>query len=102
MDGKPLAGAQVGLAGVGQELQVRDAKLALGDICRELDRKIVTTRSDGTFELPDDPEAMKIVVVHASGYGEADVSRIEDPITIQPWASIQGQLLRGDAPAPGW
>jgi hypothetical protein len=101
-DGKPLADAQVGLAGIGQELHVNGTKLSLGDICHELDRKIVTTSADGTFELPDDPEAMKIVVVHALGYGEADVSRIDDPIGIQPWAAVTGQLLRGSAPAPGW
>src|SRR5262245_43104600 len=102
VDGKPLAGAQVGLAGVGQELRVSGDKLALADLTHELDRKIVTTAADGTFELPDDPEAMKIVVTHAIGYGEADVSRIDDPIAIKPWARVEGQLLRGSAPAPGW
>ncbi len=101
-DGKALAGAQVALAGLSQEVRISGGKLALADICRELDRKTVQSAANGMFELPDDPEASKVVVVHESGYGEIELSRIEDGIVVQPWARVQGLLLRGASPAPGW
>jgi hypothetical protein len=101
-EGKPVADAQVGLGGIGQELSVSADKLRISDICHELDRTIVRTGADGTFAISDDPEARNVVVVHSGGYAEAEVSRIEDPVVLQPWGRIEGQLLRGATPAPGW
>ena len=101
-DGKPLSGAHVALAGISQEVSITHDKLALSDLSRELDRKIAQTDAAGAFELPDDPEARQVIVVHQDGYAQADLGDLDDPIAVKPWGQIKGQLLRGSSPAPGW
>jgi protocatechuate 3,4-dioxygenase beta subunit/peroxiredoxin len=97
-DGKPAAGAQLGLASTGQNINVSD-----GDLSRYSDNVVVRAGADGKFVLNPEAEPFRIVAVHESGYAEVSQEefKVSPEIKLTPWSRVEGQFMLGTKPAAG-
>jgi len=100
VDGKPLAGAEVALAGPDREgVYLTDGKPVDAGASRW-----VKTNAEGRFLIPPsarlDSPYQAVVVVHESGYAEVNLANFEESskVALKPWGRIEGVYKVGDRP----
>ncbi len=61
------------------------------------------TTAEGRLRLRTDPGFQRLVVSHADGHLDADVTALESGavLTLRPWARLEGTAWRDGKPAPG-
>ncbi len=95
--GRPLAGAAVVLSTKSLRAQLCNGKFHEGGYPQ------VLTGADGRFSFSAQTEPFRVFVDHESGFAEADERALagRSPLTIQPWARIEGIVKIGTRPASG-
>jgi beta-lactamase regulating signal transducer with metallopeptidase domain/thiol-disulfide isomerase/thioredoxin/uncharacterized GH25 family protein len=97
LDGKPVEGAEVGLA-----TREKRAFLDMGRFDRRQNHaEVVTTDSAGRFSfVPQTDEDFMLIVLHDGGFAQVTSSELKtsSKITLQPWGRIEGQSLVGQKP----
>lgn len=97
VDGKPLAGVTVVLAGVSDYLQLNGTQLRN----QRGDGDSLQTDADGRFRLP--PQSGDFTLLAAADEGFAAVPGdhfTNNPVlTLQPWARVEGVLFKNNHPA---
>jgi hypothetical protein len=94
-DGRPAAGAEVGLA-------TRDKRVILGKGKLLYPDSSISTRTDaeGRFSFGPQRGELRVVAVHAAGYREVfdPEHSLASPIVLEPWGRIEGTLrINGSA-----
>ena len=105
--GEPAVGASIALAIPRQSIVCENGKFRHADApppATPRDRwnrpRFSQADAEGNFELPTEFEPAVVVVVHESGVRELayDEWKKNPQVKLQPWASIQGQVVWGDKP----
>ena len=96
-DGKPVAGALVGLAtsAYGGGLRFQNGRLTV------YNPAIITqTDAEGRFSFPAQSEDWFLVAMHDDGYREmtAQTLNANSSVVLQPWARVEGSLKVGGKP----
>jgi beta-lactamase regulating signal transducer with metallopeptidase domain len=96
-DGRVVDGAEVFVITQRRHLSFQNGKSRIPDTLSML------TNSGGRFWLQPQDEPYSIVVIDDAGYAEATEKELGDSpeVVLQPWASVQGRILRGSEPAGG-
>lgn len=86
-DGRPAAGAQVGLCTPKSGLSLRAGQFDLSGIVAKCDQR-------GEFEFKNVESAHTIAAAHSSGYLRKAISTNGSPLTLQlqPWGRLEGTL----------
>ncbi|MBN9690879.1 MAG: sigma-70 family RNA polymerase sigma factor [Verrucomicrobia bacterium] len=94
--GHPVAGAVVGLNGLGFGFIVRGA-----GAFSSADAPQAITEADGKFSLRLKPNSTSLVVVHESGFAQVPVAGANLPtINLRPWGAIEGVMITAGQPTP--
>jgi hypothetical protein len=98
-DGRPAAGADVGLVSPGANLNLLHGTFDRSQSGGNLSR----ADAQGKFKLSPDSSITRVIVAHPDGFAEATMeSIVNNPlITLQPWGRIEGTYLSGGAPVAG-
>lgn len=97
-DGQPVAGAQIGLIGLGY-LQLQSG--GLGSFGSDSALNMTRSQEDGRFTLLGQVPAPRLVAVHPErGYAEVTGEELEKTgrLVLQPWGRIEGVLRIGNRP----
>lgn len=99
IDGEPLADADVLMCTAMQNLDLSNGKLS-----RPSDALIARTTTQGRFSFPPETDSFLLVVVNDTGYAEVTLKELASSgqIRLQPWARIEGKLLRDGVPVAGY
>jgi len=95
--GAPAVKAQVGWVGPGQSAFIKNGKFDTTGFTIQTD-VIVTTDSNGQFELPPSRDEGHIVALHESGYvsvASGDFKKASQ-IRLIPWARIEGTIVSAE------
>ncbi|MFC1793107.1 M56 family metallopeptidase [Planctomycetota bacterium] len=94
--GTPAVKAQVGWVGPGERAFIKNGKFDTTGFSIQTE-VIVTTDSNGQFELPPSRDEGFIVALHESGYASAsgDFKNVSQ-IRLIPWARIEGTIVSAD------
>jgi uncharacterized GH25 family protein len=100
-DGRPAAGADVGLIFPGAEL-----KLIPGGFSRQNQNfagALLVTDATGHFTFPSDDAITRVIVAAPDGYAEVTPSNLagQPTIHLQPWGRLEGTSMVGGQPASG-
>jgi hypothetical protein len=106
-DGQPAAGAMLALAMPQRDAVWEDGRLRGAD--KPLPEKLgdrwrlpifVKTDADGRFQLPTEPEAAAVLIVHDSGVRELAYEDFQKSpeVKLQGWGRIEGRVLWKDEP----
>ena len=95
-DGRPAVGASALLGVMGTQIQVENGKFDSGTFGKQ-----VTSDDSGTLVIPAEGAAMRLVVLHESGYADQyiEAGKTIDSIKLIAWARVRGTLWQGDKPA---
>jgi thiol-disulfide isomerase/thioredoxin/protocatechuate 3,4-dioxygenase beta subunit len=98
-DGKPAAGADVVLMEKGAATVENGI---LSDWAKTANVTIKTDAS-GKFILPPRTGAMKLVIIHESGWSIVKLAAGDplDNLKLRAWCIVEGQLMKGSKPWPG-
>lgn len=104
-DGKPAVGAQVVLLLAEHEARFTDGRFDQ-EIHNRTERRpygeSAVTDANGQFTFPVGLWVFAVAILHDEGYVELPVARLtESPITLQPWARVEGVVLGMDKSKPG-
>ena len=101
-DGKPAAGADVGLVSPGGLLRVRPGGLARGNTY-PTSESVPTTDDQGRFVLLPDDAVTSVIVANQNGFAEATCAALaaEPVIRMQAWGRIEGTSLSRGRGAAG-
>lgn len=95
--GRPVAGAVVGLNGLGFSFIVRDNHTFSGN-----DAPQAITDAEGLFSLHLKPNAESLSVVHEAGFAQTPIAQARRAtIALQPWGAIEGVVLTAGQPTAG-
>jgi len=99
IEGKPLADADVMMCTAMQSLDLSNGRLS-----RPSDALIARTTAQGRFSFPPETDPFLLVVVNDTGYAEVTQKELASSgqIQLQPWARIEGKLLRDGEPVAGY
>ena len=94
-DGRPAAGADVGLVSPGARLLLLPGGLSRQHI--ESTEALLVTDAAGHFNLPDDNTITRVIVACADGYAEVKPSDLagQPTIRLQRWGRVEGTYLAG-------
>jgi beta-lactamase regulating signal transducer with metallopeptidase domain/thiol-disulfide isomerase/thioredoxin len=96
-EGKPAAGAQVGLA-----TKERHAMLEMGRFDRRQNQlDVVETDAAGRFTfVPQADENFILIALHDSGFAQltSDQLKSSPEVKLEPWGRVEGQVLVGKEP----
>ncbi len=86
-DGKPAAGAQVGMALAGT-----DVTAGAGRLIDEFETNMTVTDAEGTFEFPATDLAYALYAARPEGFGQLDLADAKTPyrLALRPWGRIEG------------
>lgn len=96
LDGKPLAGVEVGMATEGDNpIMIQDGKIQ-----RNGRNIIVVTGPDGRFVFQPQIDSYTLVVVNEHGFGRVTGEQLNasPEIKLQPWGRVEGTLRIGSKP----
>ncbi|MGB2863239.1 MAG: M56 family metallopeptidase [Sedimentisphaerales bacterium] len=95
--GAPAVKAQVGWVGPGQSAFIKNGKFDTTGYTIQTE-VIVTTDSNGRFELPPSRDKGFIVALHESGYASVASGDFKNASQIRliPWARIEGTIVSAD------
>jgi len=99
-DGKPAAGAQVGLTSPGRQLGLRNGVLSASDAYAS---RVVRADQKGRFRAAPDASPTGIVAVHESGFAHVPIAEFKTTkaLRLQPWATVVGTVTDGGRPVAG-
>jgi hypothetical protein len=107
-DGKPAAGAHIGMTIPHQYLAVENGKIRIANQPppkTEVDRwrlpKLVDADTDGRFVLPYETDSSAMVtIVHESGQRRIPYAEFQrqPEVTLPEWGRVEGRILWGDKP----
>ncbi len=109
-DGNPASGAKVAIAMCQREVAIADSSIVLRNPKQDAslrDRWEMprTTATDelGQFTLADESAPALLVVTHPSGVAmiNLDYARETPELHLEPWGTIEGQVLWGKTPGAG-
>jgi len=96
-DGRPVAGALVGLNGLGFGFIVRNDRTFSGN-----DAPQTITDAAGVFSVRLRLGTESLVVVHEAGFAQVPVAQAKPAaVVLQPWGAIEGVVLTAGQPTPG-
>ncbi len=96
--GEPAEGAVVVMANAGQHVQIDN-----GQHRQRSESPSVVADAEGRFTLPFPEGNYSVVILHESGGHQLDGKKFEasSDITLEPWARVEGKLMRGKEPWGG-
>ena len=95
--GNPVAGAVVGLNGVGFGFIVSDIQTSSANEAPQ-----AITDAEGLFSLRLKPNTESLSVVHEAGFAQVPIAQASrTTIVVKPWGSIEGVVLTGGQPVAG-
>ena len=99
-DGKPLAGAKVGLSGDDNHVRMENGRLGSNLVVGEATH--TTTGPDGRYRFRPQEHPVAIVVEHDAGFAVRTPRELaaSADVTVSPWSRIEGVLRIGTHPAP--
>ena len=99
IEGEPLADADVLMCTAMQSLDLSNGRLS-----RPSDALSARTTAQGRFSFPPETDPFLLVVANDTGYAEVTQKEIASSgqIQLQPWARIEGKLLRDGEPVTGY
>ena len=97
-DGKPAAGAEVGLATANAGLYIQNGRNNRSD-----SGVWTKTDDDGKFSFPPQTEAFDLIALHDQGVRRVAGNDLANrkQIDLEPWAKVSGNLLVSNRPAAG-
>jgi hypothetical protein len=99
IEGEPLEDADVLMCTAMQGLYLSNGKLT-----RARSTLIAKTTAQGRFSFPPETDPFLLVVANDTGYAQVTQKEIAGSgrIQLQPWARIEGKLLRDGKPVTGY
>ena len=96
--GDPVNGASVVLGVPGTQISFKNGRVKNGSTYNAVQR---TTNEAGGFEFPPQVTSYEIVIVADEGYAhlKPDSGRVRSPVTLTPWARLEGKYFVGKVPA---
>lgn len=99
-EGRPLAGAEVYIASADRHLFIENGKM---DPHSSREAAQLLTGADGSLRIPAQKDPFALVVLNDKGCAilTQDLIAPGKDITLQPWASVSGELRIGTKPGAG-
>lgn len=96
-NGRPAAGAQVGLDSARASVAVHNGLLEANWCVGEVNEFIVVTDAEGRFRFADTPDEFILLATHESGFAllSDEEFKKNHEIRLERWGRIEGQLAQG-------